>query len=312
MDHLPPLNALRAFEAAARHLSFKLAGRELHVTPGAVSRHIANLEAYLGARLFVRHHRQVVLTRAGKAYLRDVRDGLHRIAHATGVLMSGCDENVLRIKSPPTFAIRWLVPRLAEFHARYPDMSVQVTTSHDPVDFDFDDVDAAIQYGAALDRTLAGERLFREVLVPVCSPKRAGPSGTMSPRDLAAEVLLHSLRRPDDWPRWFEAAGAPGLDLKQKLVFENSSLTYQGAIDGLGVAVAQIALVRDELMAGRLVTPSRIAVKRDVSYFLAYPRERARRKKFKLLQGWIAREVRRMGSDPSAFLSSPIREVAAD
>jgi LysR family glycine cleavage system transcriptional activator len=292
MDRLPPLNALRAFEAAARLASFKLAGEELRVTPGAVSHQIVNLERFLGTKLFVRHHRRVVPTSAGRSYLRDVQKSLRRIAHATQALTASLDRSILKLKAPPTFAARWLVPRLADFQARHPDISVQVTTSHDPVDFGSDDVDAAIHYGTALPPGVAGERLFREVLVPVCSRRYMQGAKALSPRELADKVLLHSLRRPDDWPLWFEAAGAPGLKLNQKLVFENSSLTYQGAINELGVAIAQIALVRDDLISGQLVMPASFTLTRDAGYFLSYPRERSRLGKIRMLHAWLADEVR--------------------
>lgn len=293
MEKLPPLNALRAFEAAARLSSFKLAGTELHVTPGAVSHQVVNLERYLGTQLFVRHHRRVVPTPAGRSYLREIQKSLQRIAHATDALTARLDKGVLRLKAPPTFAARWLVPRLADFHARHPDISVQVATSHDPVDFAAEDVDAAVFYGVSLARGIAGERLFREVLVPVCTRRFLGTMHKLTPRELADRVLLHSLRRPDDWPRWFAAAGARDVALKQTLVFENSSLTYQGALNELGVAIAQVALVRDDLIAGRLVMPCPISLKCDASYFLSYPRERARLSKIRLLHGWLADEVRK-------------------
>lgn len=290
MHRLPPLNAVRAFEAAARHLSFKQAGAELCVTPGAISRHIANLEAFLGARLFVRGHREVALTKAGEKYLREVRDSLERIARATAAIGARWNDKVLRLKLPPTFAIRWLVPRLGRFHAQHPEISVQVMTSHDPADFDHDEVDAAVGYGRAVEDGLAGERLFNEALVPVCHPSLANEP-VIVPEALAEMCLLHSSRRPDDWPRWFAVAGAPGTALKKPLVFENSSMTYQGAVDGLGVAMAQIAFVADELRSGRLVSPLPVRLDGDVGYLLSYPRERERSLGLRAFHRWIAREA---------------------
>jgi LysR family glycine cleavage system transcriptional activator len=306
VDRLPPLNALRAFEAAARLSSFKLAGEELHVTPGAVSHQVVNLERFLGTKLFLRHHRRVVPTSAGRSYLREVQKSLHRIAHATEALTGSLDRSILRLKAPPTFAARWLMPRLADFHARHPDISVQVTTSHDPVDFGSDDIDAAIFYGTDLPRGVAGERLFREVLVPVCSRRYLRGARELNPRELADKVLLHSLRRPDDWPRWFAAAGAPGIKLNQKLVFENSSLTYQGAINELGIAIAQIALVRDDLISGQLVMPTSFTLTRDAGYFLSYPRERSRLGKVRLLHAWLADEVRSMRRHVSSLRADAV------
>jgi LysR family glycine cleavage system transcriptional activator len=287
---LPPLNAVRAFDAAARRLSFKAAGDELNVTPGAISRQIAALEAALGVRLFERSHRRVALTQAGQVYLGEVRPALERIALATGLVAASADEKVLRLKLPPTCAIRWLVPRLAKFHARHPSISVQVTTSHDRVDFERDQIDAAIFWGEALGPGLAGERLFGERLVPVCSPKLFG-GALLSPRQLSEQTLLHSLRRPDDWGRWFAAAGLPGIALERMLVFENSSLTYQGAIDGLGVAIAQTIFVEEELRSGRLVLAHKLHVGTESYYHLSYPKERARLGRIQALHGWLAHEA---------------------
>jgi LysR family glycine cleavage system transcriptional activator len=286
---LPPLNAVRAFDAAARRLSFKAAGEELNVTPGAISRHILTLEEALGVKLFERHHRKVVLTPVGEVYLGEIRPALERIALATGSIAASVDDTVLRLKLPPTCAIRWLVPRLANFHARNPSLSLQVTTSHDPVDFERDQIDAAIYWGETIGPGLAGERLFGERLVPVCSPRLLA-GGRMSADSLSKEVLLHSFRRPDDWGRWFAAAGLPGTTVKRLLIFENSSLTYQGAIDGLGIAIAQTAFVNDELRSGRLVVAHDLVIATETAYFLTYPKERARLARIRALHIWLEHE----------------------
>lgn len=312
--HLPPMNAVRAFDAAARHLSFRRAAEELCVTAGAVSRQVANLEAFLGTRLFVRRHRQVVLTRAGKIYLADVHEGLSRIAQATSALDTRLNDNVLRLKLPPTFALRWLMPRLARFHAHHPDVSVQITTSHAPADFANEDIDAAIHYSGGLARGFLGERLFSEMLIPVHRAGSAVPEGRCSASDLAGRMLLHSFRRPDDWPRWFAAAGVPDFQVKQSLVFENSSMTYQGAMDGLGVAMAHVAFVADELRSGRLVCPVDVVLKGRIAYFLVYPRERARSASLRAFHRWIAHEAwltrcelrKGIGAAPTAATAAPV------
>lgn len=291
MERLPPLNALRAFEAAARRLSFKKAAEELCVTPGAVSRHVGNLEEFLGTTLFLRQHRNVAMTAAGQVYLKEIQGALRHIAQATDAVIAGQDERMLRLRVPPTFAVRWLVPRLAKFHAQNPGIAVQVTTSHDLADFDADDVDAAIQYGEGWERGLVAELLFRECLAPVCSGHHRPRPGAMSVEELAGQVLLHSFRRPNDWPRWFAAAGAPGVVVKRSLVLENSSLTYQGALDGLGVAIAQLPFVRGELEAGRLVMANPLTIEGRAAYFLAYPRRAARLGKIRHFHRWIAREA---------------------
>jgi len=290
---LPPLNALRAFEAAARHCSFARAADELCVTPGAISRHVLKLEAYLGTKLFSRGHAQVEVTPSGKAYLLEIREAFVRISHATTTTRTtGLNERLLRIKVPPTCAARWLVPRLAHFHAEYPEISIQLTTSHDAVDFGRDDVDAAVQYGRDVGPELAAQRLFDEVLLPVCSAVVAQQEPALHrPRDVVRHVLLHSIRRPNDWPDWFASAGVDDPPLDKSMAFENSTLTYQGAVDGLGVAMAQVAFVIDEIDCGRLVAPVDVRLKSDLGYFLVIPRDKAPLRKLRLFNEWAAAEA---------------------
>jgi LysR family glycine cleavage system transcriptional activator len=289
---LPPLNALRAFEAAGRHLSFKAAAAELCVTQGAVSRHVLNLESFLGVSLFMRSHRQVNLTPAGIVYLQEARDALLRISDATTRARARTDERTLRIKAPPSCSIRWLVPRLGRFHARHPDIAVQVTTSHDPVDFERDEIDVGIHYGVDATKDWRHERLFNEVLIPICNKGLFGRSRKRhAARDIASQVLLHSLRRPTDWRQWLDAAGLSGFSAAQELTFENSTLTYQGALDGLGIAIAQKALVAEEISSGRLCAPSEIEVRNPLAYYLVYPSRRQTPDKVQAFQSWIANEA---------------------
>jgi LysR family transcriptional regulator, glycine cleavage system transcriptional activator len=292
MLRLPPLNALRAFEAAARHTSFSRAAEELCVTAGAVSQQIVKLESHLGTKLFVRRHAQVSLTPAGEVYLQEVREAFQRIAQATHATRNaGLDERLLRLKVPPTCAARWLVPRLAHFHADHPDISIQLATSHDAVDFARDEVDAAVHYGRAVEEGLEGVCLLPEELVPVCRQDLLDQKPVRVARDLVAHVLLHSIRRPNDWVRWFDAAGFPGAELGRLLTFENSTLTYQGAVDGLGVAIAQAAFVQDEIERGRLVAPFPLRVPGEASYQLVYPAAKAGMRKVRLFRDWAAREA---------------------
>jgi len=292
MLRLPPLNALRAFESAARLSSFKRAAEELCVTQGAVSRHIQKLEADLGAALFTRRHRQVLLTKEGADYLVTVRDAFGRISQASANLRTRAEDRMLKVKLPITCAVRWLVPRLARFHGLHPEISVQITTSHDPVDFDRDDIDVAVHYGGHVEQGLAGEKLFGEVLLPICSPKLlARPPPLKKPRDLANHVLLHSIRRPRDWPQWLEKAGVGDVEGEHSLIFENSSLTYQGVTEGLGLAMAQLALVADDLASGHVVAPFKTRVENDLAYILVYPKVRAGLRKVAGFHAWIAREA---------------------
>jgi LysR family glycine cleavage system transcriptional activator len=211
-----------------------------------VSRHVRSLEQ-LGTQLMSAQH-GIRLT-PGATYLRVLRGALDQIDHAPASPESP-DDNLLRLKLPPTFAIRWLVPRLARFHALHPAIDVQITTSHERADFDREDIDACIHSEPAPPQGPGFRRLVGEVLVPVCSPRllqRRPP--LQDPADLARHVLLCSLNRPHDWPAWLAAAGVAHLDGNSGLKFENAALAYQAAIDELGVMVAQL-LVEDDLRSG--------------------------------------------------------------
>lgn len=286
---LPPLNALRAFDAAVRHLSFKKAAEELFVTPGAVSRQIGNLEFFVGQKLFARQNGKVTLTDAGQAYGREIAEALGHIANATATVSRRAPRHVLKVKLPPTCATRWLVPRLASFHALHPEIAVQVMTSHEPVDFRLEDVDVAIWYSKEPDRDFHCELLFPEVLIPVCNPVLALQIGAKTPRDLVRHVLLHSILRPNDWRHWFEATGVDDFRIDREVLFDNSSLTYEGAMAGLGIAIAQSAFVKDELERGRLAIPVDISLTSDWGYYLLYPRDRPSAK-IRAFHEWLSSE----------------------
>jgi LysR family transcriptional regulator, glycine cleavage system transcriptional activator len=288
---LPPLNAIRAFEAVARNASFTRAAQELFVTQGAVSRHVGTLERWLGTKLFTRTQRGIHLTNRGNAYFRVLRGALDQIDHATRQLQASPDENLLRLKLPPTFAIRWLVPRLARFHARHPGIDVQITTSHEPADFDREDVDAAIHSDPEPPVGPGFRRVVGEELLPVCSPGLCARKPLRTARDLGRHVLLCSMNRPRDWPTWLEAAGVPGIDGNSGLKFENAALAYQAAIDELGVTIAQRALVEDDLRAGRLVAPFALTVRTSGGYYLAFPPDRPKSARLVAFEEWVLREA---------------------
>jgi LysR family glycine cleavage system transcriptional activator len=291
--HLPPLNPLRAFEVAARCGNFTRAAQEMCVTQGAVSRHVATLEGWLGVRLFERAHQGIALTPSGAAYYATVRAAFDQIDRGTRQLRQLPDDRRLRIKLPPTFAIRWLVPRLARFHALHPRIDVQITTSHEPVDFDRDELDAGI-HSERKPPTGPGFRLlFGETLTPVCSPallERGPPLET--PADLANHVLLCSTNRPNDWPTWLAAAGVDSINGNNGLKFENAALAYQAAVDRLGVMVALLPFVRDDLASGRLVAPLGLRVPAEGSYYLAYAAE-SPPQRVRDFEEWILSEARK-------------------
>jgi LysR family glycine cleavage system transcriptional activator len=288
LDHL---KAMRAFEATARHLSFSKAARELCVTQGALSHHVAMLEAALGAKLFLRYHRAIELTPKGELLFRSLREAFDLIEDGVNRVSGNSGAQTLRIKLPPTFAIRWLIPKLAKLHGAEPHLDVQITTSHRTVDFIREDTDVAIYSGVQPPAGLISKRLFGEVLTPVCSPEFMAASSPLSrPADLTGCTLLCSLHRPLDWPLWLAAVNVTGIDGNSGLKFENSSLAYQAAIDKLGIALAQIALVADDLKVGRLVQPFTTTVATDNAYFIVYPSRSRNRPNVRAFEEWLLSE----------------------
>lgn len=271
---LPSMNALRAFEAAARHMSFSRAANELCVTQSAVSRQIKALETYLGVPLFRRLTRLIELTEYGKEYLPVARDAFDRIEQASLRLMNRRRRNVLTVSVLPTFAMRWLIPRLPHFTASNPDIEVRMVTSILPVNFAREDIDIAIRVGSLPDAAPAhqGPRIDLEmaedwagvradvfmpdVLVPVCSPdllKRG--TALAEPADLRHCVLLHTASRAHAWPDWGRAVGLAYKNIDQGPAFGHFFMTMQAAIEGRGVALIPYALAESDIAAGKLVIP---------------------------------------------------------
>ncbi len=289
---LPPLNALRAFEATARNGSLTRAAQELLVTQGAVSRHVLQLENWLGVQLCVRTRRCIEMTPGGAAYAMALRVAFDQIEEQTRQLWSSPDKNTLRVKLPPTFAIRWLVPRLARFHALHRHIDVQITTSHQTIDFDREDIDVCIHSGAMPLPGLTCRRLFGEVLLPVCSPglfKTVAPPAR--PSDLANHVLLSSTHRSEDWPTWLNAANVETVDGHGGLKFDNSALAYQAAIDEVGIVMAQLAFVEDDLRSGRLMAPLDLRVRTTSAYYLVYPGSRKPPPLTLAFEKWLLQEI---------------------
>jgi LysR family glycine cleavage system transcriptional activator len=291
---LPPLNAVRAFEAAGRYLSFTGAAQELLVTQSAVSRHVSVLEDWLGAKLFFRRQRGIELTPRGEAYFRSLSTALDQIDQATRRMRDDSGEKVLRLKLPPTFAIRWLVPRLHVFQALHPDIDVRIATSHQAANFEREDVDVFVHSEFGAPPAEGYRRLFGEVLLPVCSPAliERGPP-LERPSDLAGHVLLSSLHRPRDWPLWLAAAGITTLEAKGAISFDNAALAYQAATDSLGVVMAQRALIEDDLATGRLIAPFERQVSTQGAYYLALHPGRPKPPRVAAFEAWLLAEVAR-------------------
>jgi LysR family glycine cleavage system transcriptional activator len=289
---LPPLNALRAFEAAARLQSYTAAAHELGVTQGAISRQIQVLESWLACKLFVRSRQGVQTTAAAQELCAQATAWFDQIERATQRIKAPPSSRQLRVKLPPTFAIQWLVPRLARFHARHPEIEVQITTAHQRTDWDKEDVDVAIRSEA--DSAVGPEaiRLFPEILIPVCAPSllRTGPK-IRTARDLLRYDLLCSTNRPDDWPQWFAAAGIDNPPRQAGLQFENAALAYQAAANGLGVMIALMPFVSDALQEGRLTCPLMQSVQLPRGYYLTHSPLRPPSAVVRHFRDWLCQEA---------------------
>jgi LysR family glycine cleavage system transcriptional activator len=288
---LPPLNALRAFEAAGRLGSFKEAAAELHVTHGAVSQQVRLLEEWLGASLFDRYNRRVTLTPAAKVYLEEIGPLFERLAQATA--RYGVPETVSRtltVNAPATFTLRWLVPRLATFRAAHPDVEVRVETSNGPLESLNEHYDVVIRggpdtfYGYSMRPFLSEERL------PVCSPALLARVPLRKPGDLRHHTLLHTSSLPRLWPDWLASAQIAALKPAASLTFDHFYLTLQAAIDGIGIAMGPTALVSDDLAAGRLVAPFESPRLPSRSYCTYVADEKAGDELVVLFCSWIERE----------------------
>ena len=286
---LPSLNGLRAFEAAARHLSFTLAASELNVTQTAISHQIRRLEEELGIRLFIRKNRALALTPQARDYLPGVRAAFNDLRLATDRLLRKDDDNVLTISTLASLAAKWLLPRLTAFQEAHPGLDVRITTSTALVDFKGRDVDAAIRWGRGHWPGVRAEWLMADEAFPVCSPALLdGKRPLRTPEDLRDHVLLHTSTNGDDWRQWLTAAGLPSDVSKQPgLTFDLILMTVQAAIDGIGVAMGRTSYVQDDISKGRLVVPFNITLPADAGFYLVSPEGIAEPPKLKAFRQWL-------------------------
>ncbi|MEW6148579.1 MAG: transcriptional regulator GcvA [Bradyrhizobium sp.] len=287
---LPSLNGLRAFEAAARHLSFTLAASELNVTQTAISHQIRRLEEELGIRLFVRQNRALALTPEARDYLPGVRAAFNDLRLATDRLLRRDDDKVLTVSTLASLAAKWLLPRLADFQEQHPGIDVRITTSTGLVDFQRDNVDAAIRYGRGQWAGLRADWLMADELFPVCSPSLLrGDKPLRRPEDLRNHALLHtSNANSDDWRLWLTAAGLPSDIARQPgITFDMIFMTIQAAIDGIGVAMGRTSYVQDDIAKGRLVVPFKIALPADAGFYLVAPEGRREAPKLAAFRQWL-------------------------
>lgn len=288
---LPSLNALKAFEAAARHESFTLAAQELSVTQGAVSHQVKALEAELGCRLFTREPRRLVITAAGESYLAVVRDAFDRLSIGTETLLQRHKAGTLTVNTSPNFASKWLVHRLGRFAEQYPAIDLRVAANMQHIDFAREDFDLAIRHGDGDWPSLHVTRLCEEELFPVCSPALLrGAHPLRKPADLAHHTLLHINERRD-WAAWLETAAAGDVDATRGPIFNQTSMAIDAAVDGQGVALARSALAAWELGTGRLMRPFKLALKAPYSYWVVCPKPAAKLEKIATFTRWLLAEA---------------------
>ena len=287
---LPSLNAVKAFEAAARSKSFTRAAEELFVTPGAVSQQVKALETELGLKLFNRERQRLVITEAGREYLTVVRDALDQIALGTERLTQRQRSGVLTVSVSPDFAAKWLVGRLGRFAESHPEIDLRVAASHQRVDFAREDVDLAVRHGDGRWPELEVGRLCAEQLFPVCSPQLIrGRNRVTSASDLLKFPLL-PLDDWTNWGRWFEAAGVTTQAMPGP-VLNRASMLIDAAIDGLGIALARTTLAALDLIHRRLVRPVDVSLGMPNTYWIVSPKATARTPKIARFRQWLLAEA---------------------
>lgn len=288
---LPSLNALKAFEASARHESFTKAAEELFVTQGAVSQQVKGLEDELGLKLFRREHQKLLITEAGRAYLEVVRDAFDRISMGTQKLLQRQASGLLNVSTSPNFAAKWLVHRLGRFSEKHPEIDLRISASMHHVDFAQEDMDLAVRHGDGRWPTLHVSRLCVEELFPVCSPALLeGSKALKTPADLKRHALLHA-NDTSWWKQWLQAASVDGIDADRGPLFNQTSMAIDAAIQGQGVAMARTALAAWDLLAGRLVRPFKLSIEAPFALWIVCPKATAELPKIATFRQWLLDEA---------------------
>lgn len=290
-NRLPPLNALRAFEASARQLSFTRAAEELFVTQAAISHQIKALEDNLGIKLFMRKNRSLLLTEEGQSYYLDIKDVFNALHDATERLLARGAKGAITVSLQPSFAIQWLVPRLNTFNLLHPDIDVRIKAVDQPENSLTEDVDLAIYYGRGRWSGIHAEQLHTEYLIPVCSPlllSGSKPLGVID--DLANHTLLHDASRRD-WKRWFKHVDFNGGNVNHGPIFSHSAMVLQAAIHGQGVALAHSVLAKPDIDSGRLVCPFKEVLISKNSYYIVCREKQLELGKIAAFREWVLQTV---------------------
>lgn len=289
---LPPLNSLRVFEAAARHLSFTRAAEELFVTQAAVSHQIKALEEFLGLKLFRRRNRSLLLTEEGQSYFLDIKEIFSSLSEATDKVLERSAKGALTISLPPSFAIQWLVPRLSDFNNQEPDIDVRIKAVYMDEGSLTEDVDVAIYYGRGNWPGLRVELLYQEQLLPLCSPQvllNEKPLATID--DLRFHTLLHDTSRKD-WKQFVKHYELAGMNVNQGPIFSHSTMVLQAAAHGQGIALGNNVLAQPELDAGRLVAPFEEVLVSKNAFYLVCNEKQADTGRIATFREWILSKAR--------------------
>jgi|TARA_B110000211_G_scaffold90335_1_gene105490 LysR family glycine cleavage system transcriptional activator len=290
-NRLPPLNAIRAFEASARQLSFTKAAEELFVTQAAISHQIKALEDNLGIKLFMRKNRSLLLTEEGQSYYLDIKDVFNALHDATERLLARGEKGAITVSLQPSFAIQWLVPRLNTFNLLHPDIDVRIKAVDQPENSLTEDVDLAIYYGRGRWKGIHAEQLHTEYLIPVCSPLLLdGKKPLNSIEDLANHTLLHDTSRRD-WKRWFKHVNVKGGNVNHGPIFSHSAMVLQAAIHGQGVALAHSVLAKPDIDSGRLVCPFKEVLISKNSYYIVCREQQLELGKITAFREWVLQTV---------------------
>ncbi len=294
--NFPPLNSLRAFEATARHLSFQNAAEELSVTPGAISQQIKKLEDILQTPLFHRNNRAVTLTKAGRVLQPDLSRGFESLDDAVQQLKQSAEHQHITVSMTPSFAAKWLVPRLEKWTAQQPDVDVRISASLGLANFGPDGVDLGVRFGSGNYDGLTSALLLKESFVVVCSPIFIdGSTQIKTLEDLHDHTLIH-VSGPQgtpgtDWQEWLKSAGVDGIDTSRGLVFDDTAVAILAAIGGQGVLLSRRALVEDDIAAGRLALPFDLDLPLEFAWRIVAPEGKLKRPEVNAFRDWLLSEA---------------------
>lgn len=297
MRKLPPLNALRAFEAAARHLSFTRAAEELNVTAAAVSQQVRSLEEIVGVPLFRRLTRAIMLTDAGQAALPLIGDGFDCLVAGVEKMRAHESAGILTVSAAPSFAAKWLVRRLPRFQAKYPDIRIRVDPTSGLVDFSRESVDVAIRFGSGIYPGLRSDLLVQEYTTPVCNPRLLeGERPLLTLDDIKYHKLLHcdwgySDGKQPDWEMWLKLAGVEGVDTTRGVTFTTEGLALEAAAEGQGIALANKKIVKSEVAIGRIVVPFELEMDTGYGFYVVCPETQADVFKNAVFREWLLEEA---------------------